>query len=86
MKNMYSPCNMKIISWNLNHRTIEKPIPDDVVIFFDKYAPDIIALNEYVDGESRNEFKHNLKLSYSRCFSFDISSKYVRPLITKKMD
>ena len=66
MKNMNSPSNMKIISWNLNHRTIEKPIPDDIVIFFEQYAPDIIVLNEYVDGESRNKFKQKLKeLGYS---------------------
>lgn len=57
---------MKIISWNLNHRTLEKPIPDNAVIFFKKYSPDIIALNEYVDCESRFIFKQQLAgLGYS---------------------
>ena len=57
---MNSPNKLKIISWNLNHRTIEKPIPNEIAMFFEEYKPDIIALNEYVDGESRNEFKQEL--------------------------
>lgn len=50
----------------MNHRTIEKPIPDETVIFFEKYDPDLIALNEYVDGNSRADFRNTLeKLGYS---------------------
>ena len=51
---------MKIIEWNLNHRTIEKPIPDEALTFFSKYSPDIIVLTEYVDADSRNNFKQRL--------------------------
>lgn len=52
---------MNVISWNLNHRTIEKPIPDTVVDFFRLKNPDIIILNEFVDGVSRDIFKNDLK-------------------------
>lgn len=51
---------MKIISWNLNHRTIEKPIPDSVLKFFIDFKPDIIMLNEFIDGDSRISFKEKL--------------------------
>jgi len=57
---------MKIISWNLNHRTNEKAIPIDALKFFEKYAPHLIVLNEYVDGDSRNDFKRQLnEIGYS---------------------
>lgn len=51
---------MKIISWNLNHRINEKPIPEEVYFFFKLYSPDIIFINEYVDGISRDKFKTEL--------------------------
>ena len=41
---------MKLISWTLNHRTLEKPIPPDVLRFFEEFDADLISLNEYVDG------------------------------------
>jgi hypothetical protein len=52
---------MKIISWNLNHRTIEKAIPLDAIRFFSDFAADLIVLNEFVDGPSRKMFKEGLK-------------------------
>lgn len=48
---------MKIISWNLNHRTLEKPIPSDTLRFFIEAKADLICLNEYVDGPSRRSFE-----------------------------
>jgi endonuclease/exonuclease/phosphatase family metal-dependent hydrolase len=48
---------VKILSWNLNHRTLEKPIPDTVVDVFRALAPDLILLNEFVDGPSRTSFR-----------------------------
>lgn len=51
---------MKIISWNLNHRTLEKPIPATVIDSLQHLDADIVVLNEYVDGPSRAEFKDNL--------------------------
>lgn len=66
---------MKIISWNLNHRTREKPIPDGVCDFISKAAPDVLVLNEYVDGPSRDEFK-------SKLHSFG----YAVQLVSEKID
>jgi exonuclease III len=62
---------MKIISWNLNHRTNEKNIPKEVISFFKIYNPEIIVLNEFVDGISRDTFKRELQnLGYIyQCFS-----------------
>jgi hypothetical protein len=57
---------MKLISWNLNHRTLEKPIPPDVLRFFEEFDADLISLNEYVDGPSRGAFKNGLqKIGYT---------------------
>ena len=52
---------MKVASWNLNHRTIEKPIPAEALKFFAAFAPDLIALNEFVDGKTRSAFWADLK-------------------------
>ncbi len=52
---------MKIASWNLNHRTIEKPIPDAAGRFLAELGADIISMSEYVDGLSRDTFKDDLK-------------------------
>ena len=57
---------MKIITWNLNHRTIEKPIPEGVLVFITDSNPDVIVLTEFVDGKSREYFKETLaELGYS---------------------
>ena len=51
---------MKIASWNLNHRTIEKPLPPEAMTFFEAFDADLIALNEFVDGKSRSAFRAEL--------------------------
>lgn len=51
---------MHIISWNLNHRTIEKPIRSEMIEFFRQFRPDALILNEYVDGPTRDNFKSEL--------------------------
>jgi hypothetical protein len=51
---------MKILSWNLNHRIQMKKIPDDVLSIIEALSPDIITLNEYVDGDEREHFKNGL--------------------------
>jgi hypothetical protein len=51
---------MRIIAWNLNHRTIEKPIPPNVLRFLAEYPADFVVLNEFVDGASRSSFRENL--------------------------
>jgi Endonuclease/Exonuclease/phosphatase family len=52
---------MKILSWNLNHRTQMKKIPLKVLSIINKIAPDLIVLNEYVDGDDRISFKLGLR-------------------------
>jgi len=57
---------MKIASWNLNHRTLEKPIPDTVGTALESLGADVIILNEFVDGPSRTAFKQQLNdIGYS---------------------
>lgn len=51
---------MKIVAWNLNHRTIEKPIPPEALRFFTAIDADMVVLNEFVDGASRASFKEEL--------------------------
>lgn len=51
---------MHILSWNLNHRTLEKTIPTGVIDVIRSLCPDILILNEYVDGPSRDLFKSEL--------------------------
>lgn len=51
---------MKILSWNLNHRIRMKEIPHDVLSVIEYLSPDLIALNEYVDGDERAHFKNAL--------------------------
>lgn len=55
-----SSARRRIISWNLNHRTIEKPVPEDAVRFLIESGADLISLNEFVDGPSRIAFKDAL--------------------------
>jgi exonuclease III len=51
---------VRVVSWNLNHRTIEKPIPSEAIKFFEAFDSDLIILNEFVDGESRLAFRAEL--------------------------
>lgn len=57
---------MKIITWNLNHRTRVKKLPSGICDFLQSYSPDVVAFNEYVDAPSRKGFYEGLgKLGYS---------------------
>ena len=44
---------MKIVSWNLGHQTREAQIPAALVTSVEALAPDMLVLNEFVDGTSR---------------------------------
>ncbi len=44
---------MKIVSWNLGHQTREDPIPAALVTSVEALAPDMLVLNEFVDGPTR---------------------------------
>lgn len=57
---------LKIIAWNLNHRTRVKKIPAEVGQFLESYSPDVVTFNEYVDAPSRKSFYGELNdLGYS---------------------
>jgi len=67
---------MKILSWNLNHRIQMKKIPDDVLSVIDELSPDLITLNEYVDGNERTCFKNGLnEIGF---YHISVSDKYKR--------
>jgi exonuclease III len=51
---------MKVISWNANHRTKEKKIPDKMIDGLLSLNPDIIVLTEFVPGASRERFIKDL--------------------------
>lgn len=78
---------MKIITWNLNHRTIEKPIPPEALKFFAAIDADMIVLNEFVDGESRALFKEELtRIGYKHQLVSDKRGKQNRVFIASKLD
>jgi len=47
---------VKIIAWNINHRTLEMAIPDQMVEALVSLTPDVIVRTEYVHGPSRGSF------------------------------
>lgn len=47
---------MKIVAWNLNHRTREVPISSDCVRAIAALRTDVLVLTEYVHGPSRPDF------------------------------
>ena len=54
---------MKLIAWNINHRTTGRAIPPamaDALAFLD---PDLIVLTEYVPSRSHSDFKKALSLN-----------------------
>lgn len=51
---------MKIASWNLNHRSVRKNIPQGVLDVIGELAPDVLVLTEYVDDDSHEGFKDGL--------------------------
>jgi len=52
---------VRIAAWNLNHRAREKPISPKVAKAVQEIAPDVLVLNEYVDGQSRQQLRADLE-------------------------
>jgi Endonuclease/Exonuclease/phosphatase family len=78
---------MHIISWNLNHRTLPKPIPKDALSFFQAFRPDLIALNEFVDAPSRADFKHQLaELGYRHQFVSVTRGKHNQVFVASRLE
>jgi len=51
---------MRIVSWNLGHQTVERPLKAAFGRAVHALAPDTLVLNEYVDGPSRVAMKEDL--------------------------
>jgi endonuclease/exonuclease/phosphatase family metal-dependent hydrolase len=51
---------MRLLAWNVNHRTTQKPIPPLMAEAITSLAPDVIVLTEYVPGPSRERFLTDL--------------------------
>ena len=51
---------MKLLTWNINHRTKEKSIPDHMAEAIASLSPDVIVLTEYVHSLSRKTFIEQL--------------------------
>jgi endonuclease/exonuclease/phosphatase family metal-dependent hydrolase len=51
---------MKLLTWNVNHRTHPRPIPDLVPDAIEALAPDLLVLTEYVRGPSHPSFLSRL--------------------------
>jgi exonuclease III len=52
---------MKILTWNINHRTQPKKIPPQMAEALASLEPDTIVLTEYVKGPAHDQFLHDLK-------------------------
>jgi len=50
----------RIISLNVNHRTVAKPFPAPLTRALLDLAPDILVLVEYVEGDGRQELREAL--------------------------
>lgn len=47
---------MRLLAWNINHRTTNKDIPKQMADSIAALEPDIVVLTEFVPGESRASF------------------------------
>jgi len=65
---------MKLLTWNINHRTCNKKIPYNMAKAIASLTPDVIVLTEYVPGSSHQLFIEQLE-SYG--FIHHIMSKRV---------
>lgn len=66
---------MKLLTWNVNHRTFNKKIPPEMPKAVASLTPDVIVLTEYVPGSSHQTFIEQLE-SYG--FMYHIMSKRER--------
>ncbi|MHC1757118.1 MAG: endonuclease/exonuclease/phosphatase family protein [Methanosarcina sp.] len=65
---------MKLLTWNINHRTFNRKIPYHMAKAIASLAPDVIVLTEYVPGSSHQRFIEQL---YSYGFTQHVMSKRV---------
>jgi hypothetical protein len=46
----------RVLAWNVNHRTFNKPVPSTVATAIGALAPDVLVLTEYVPGSDHSRF------------------------------
>lgn len=63
---------MKLLTWNINHRTCNKKIPDNMAKAIASLSPNVVVLTEYVPGRSHQIFIEQLN-SYG--FTHHVMSK-----------
>lgn len=51
---------LKILSWNLGHQTREKPLAAGLLDAIKQLGPDVLVLNEFVDGPTRQSLYQGL--------------------------
>jgi len=65
---------MRLLTWNINHRTFNRKIPHHMAEAISSLTPDVIVLTEYVPGSSHQRFIEQLE-SYG--FTHHVMSKRV---------
>ncbi len=71
---------MNILTWNLNHRTRQKPISPSIAEAITSLHPDIVVLTEYVPGPSHEKFIEELSdghLRYIRVSHFTPKENHI---------
>jgi endonuclease/exonuclease/phosphatase family metal-dependent hydrolase len=61
---------MRILTWNLNHRAARHKIPDWIAQTIGSFAPDVVVLTEYVTGPDHERFLGDLaaqRLGHAMC-------------------
>ena len=66
---------MRIVTWNVNHRTFQRKIPPQMAQALMSLDPDVAVLTEWVPGESRSGFRADLA-GYG--LAHQLSSVYVK--------
>jgi hypothetical protein len=51
---------MRILAWNLNHRASRKPVPESMARAILGTEPDVVSLNDYVEGKDHGRFLEQL--------------------------
>jgi endonuclease/exonuclease/phosphatase (EEP) superfamily protein YafD len=76
---------MRIVAWNLGHMVREKPISPLVLDMIAHLAPDVLILNEYVHGTSRDPFVAGLNdLGLMQCCQSERVGKNNQVLVASR--
>jgi len=71
---------MRFLTWNLNHRTISKKMPDRFAEVIEALAPDVAVFTEYVPGLNHHDYRSALSeagLRYTALPTFSANQNHV---------